>query len=254
MALGKVSDWSIAGEQIAEAERVVGLAAERGVPLRLMGGVGVALVCPSARRAPLAREYSDLDFVGLGKTVDGIEEVLGEVGYEPDQEFNALHGEDRLSFVRADAHADVFLDRVRACHVLNLRERLEPWPLTLPPGDLLLSKLQIVKTTDKDLVDIISLVLDHELTIDDTGINVTRLTEICANDWGWWRTVTGTTETAIAAAEGFEASGLDAGAAVSRLKQILETLSSAPKSRRWKLRSRLGDKVVWYDEPEDADR
>lgn len=253
MAPGNVSNGSAATEQIAEAERVVDLAQAHGVPLRLMGGVGVALVSPSAR-GPLAREYSDLDFVGPAKGVGGIEAVFAEVGYSADDEFNALHGEERLSFVRHDAHADVFLDRVRACHVLDLRERLDLWPLTVPPGDLLLTKLQIVQTTEKDLIDIVSLVLDHELTPDDTGINVTRLTEICANDWGWWRTVSGTTERAIAAAEGFGSSGLDTGEAVSRLRQILELLSSAPKSRRWKLRNRLGDKVVWYDEPEDAER
>ena len=36
---------------------------EAGVTLRLLGGVAVALRCPSARGAgPLARDYSDLDF------------------------------------------------------------------------------------------------------------------------------------------------------------------------------------------------
>lgn len=254
MADGNHSNGSAVVAQIVEAERVVGLAQERGVPLRLMGGVGIALTCPSARSAPLARQYSDLDFVGLAKTVGGIEEVFGEVGYGADEEFNALYGDGRLSFARADAHADVFLDRVRACHVLDLRGRLDLWPLTVPPGDLLLTKLQIVETTDKDLVDIVALVIDHDLTPDDSGINVTRLTEVCANDWGWWRTVSGTTERAISAAERLGSSGLAVGDAVSRLRQILELLSSAPKSRRWKLRSRLGDKVVWYDEPEEAER
>jgi hypothetical protein len=254
MAPGNVRGGSVAAaEQIAEAERVVDLAQARGAPLRLMGGVGVALISPSARRAPLSREYSDLDFVGLAKTAGGIEEVFIELGYSPDEEFNALHGEERLSFARGDDHADVFLDRVRACHVLDLRKRLELCPQTVPPADLLLTKLQIVKTTEKDLVDIVSLALDHELTPDDTGISVTRVTEICSNDWGWWRTVSDTTEKAITTAEGFAASGHAAGAAVSRLKRVLELLSSAPKSRRWRLRSRLGDKVAWYDEPEDAD-
>jgi hypothetical protein len=257
MSLGELSnqiDGQVAAAQIAEAARIVEVADQCGVPLRLMGGVGVALVCPSATSAPLARAYSDLDFVGRGSAGEAIDRVFGEVGYEADQEFNALHGEERLSFVREDAHADVFLDRIRACHVLDLRERLELWPRSVPPGDLLLSKLQIVKTTEKDMVDIVALVLDHELTADDSGINVTRLTEVCAADWGWWRTVTGTTEKAIANAEGLAPSEIDIDLAVSRLRQILAALDEAPKSRRWKLRSRVGEKVAWYEEPEDPDR
>lgn len=254
MSIADVSNGSGAGGQIAEAERVVGIGEERGVPLRLMGGVAVALTCPSARTEPLVREYSDLDFVGRAKAVGGIEEVFGEAGYGPDEEFNALHGDGRLSFLRADAHADVFLDRVRACHVLDLRERLELWPLTVPPGDLLLTKLQIVQTNEKDLLDIVALVVDHELTPDDTGINVTRITEICANDWGWWRTVSATIAKSISVAEGFASSGLYIGDAVQRLQEIRDELDRVPKSRRWKLRNRLGDKVVWYDEPEEEER
>ena len=45
---------------------------------------------------------------------------------------------------------DVFLDRFEMCHQLDLRDRLGLEPPTLPLADLLLTKLQVVETTDKD--------------------------------------------------------------------------------------------------------
>ena len=36
----------------------------------------------------------------------------------------------------------------------------------------------------------------------------------------------------------------------ARLRQIVERLESAPKSRKWKLRARVGDRVRWHEEPE----
>jgi hypothetical protein len=36
-----------------------------------------------------------------------------------------------------------------------------------------------------------------------------------------------------------------------RLRALLKVVETAPKSARWKLRSRVGDKVRWYNEPEE---
>ena len=38
-----------------------------------------------------------------------------------------------------------------------------------------------------------------------------------------------------------------------RLRQIVERLESAPKSRKWKLRARVGERVRWHEEPEDLE-
>ena len=76
------------------------------------------------------------------------------------------------------------------CHRLDLRERARTLDRTLAPADLLLSKLQVVNTNEKDYKDAIAVLADHEVTGDDTGININRLNELCASDWGWWRTVT----------------------------------------------------------------
>ena len=40
---------------------------------------------------------------------------------------------------------------------------------------------------------------------------------------------------------------------VEQLSELKRTAQEAPKSRSWKWRSRLGDRVIWYEEPEEVD-
>lgn len=168
-----------------EGRHVVSLAAEQGVPLRLTGGVAVAVRCPSAAHAPLAREYKDIDLVGRGPSRRQAVALLTELGYHPDEEFNALHGRMRLLFHNdSGRQLDVILDRLEMSHVLDLRERLLLDADTLTPPDLLLSKLQVVEINERDLQDAAAILHDH-----DSGDE--RVVEVLAADWGWWRTVTG---------------------------------------------------------------
>ncbi len=62
---------------------------------------------------------------------------------------------------------------------------------TLPLAELLLAKMQIVKINEKDLVDMIALLLEHPFGESDGEIlNVARIAKLCAEDWGLWRTST----------------------------------------------------------------
>lgn len=80
---------------------------------------------------------------------------------------------------------------------------------------------------------------------------------VTAEDWGWWRTVTGNIE------RGFELLAADApgsGPALEdrerirgRLLALEAAIDEAPKSLRWRLRARVGDRVRWYEEPEEEE-
>ena len=74
-------------------------------------------------------------------------------------------------------------------------------------------------------------------------------------DWGWWRTVTG--NLAKLPNAGRRAPGADpAGSAADPIAQseyLLELASSAPKGVKWKLRANVGDRVRWYELPEEVD-
>lgn len=239
---------------IEEAVRVTDAAADAGLQLRLTGGVAIATISPSALRAPLRRLYNDIDFVSRGREQREVEEFFAGLGYHAEDEFNSLHGEHRLFFIDRDnsREADVFVDKVDACHRLDLADRLGIAARTIPPADLLLSKLQVVETTPKDYTDAIAVLCDHEVVEEDgaIGISMARIEEVCCSDWGWWRTVTMVGASTLEMAEGLAGQGQITPEAPARLGRILERLESAPKTRKWKLRARVGDRVRWHEEPE----
>lgn len=240
-------------DPIAEGARIAEAAAEREVPLRLLGGVAVAISCPSSRRPPLRREYGDIDFATNSAARSEVTRLLEELGYVPDREFNTLYGHRRLNFTdsRNQRHVDVFVDEANLCHHLDLRSRLEVVPLTLAPADLALLKLQVVETNEKDYLDLCAIFADHDLGEDDVGVNCMYIAELCATDWGLWRTVGMVAERTEAFALRFP--DFEGAERVSdRLGRLRSKLDTTPKSRRWKLRSRVGDRKRWYEIPEEV--
>src|SRR5436190_8344015 len=141
------------GDPVAEGARVAAVAAETGVPLRVAGGVAIAMRCPSTRTLPLKLVYADVGLATVGSVRDAVVDLIVSLGYAPDREFNTLHGHRRLFFWDGhnDRQIDVFVDEANLCHTIDLRNRLEVAPLTLSLADLLVMKLQVVETNDKDL-------------------------------------------------------------------------------------------------------
>ncbi len=237
-----------------EAGRVAAAADSAGVTLRVTGGVGVALTCDSAGDELLARPYSDIDMVGHAKERKAIIELLSGMGYIPDDTFNAVHGARRLFFWDEDNRRqfDVFLDKVEMCHVIDLRDRLRGPGPAITHADLLLMKLQIVESNEKDLRDIVCLLTDQDFTDgDDAGIDLTYLTGLAAGDWGLWRTITMVARRADAWAT--QLPGLSSRERVhEQVSRFIEALEESPKSRAWKLRARVGERKRWYTLPEEA--
>jgi hypothetical protein len=235
-----------------EGERVARAAAEAGLALALLGGVAIWVRCPSAREAPLARTYGDADFVGRSGDRKAITAFLEGQGYEADRMFNALHGATRLNFhdPARDRPLDVLLDRFHMCHELDLRERFAPGDLTLPPADLALTKLQVFELNTKDVLDLVALLCDHGLGED--GIDVSRLLDVTRGDWGLEHTIRRTLASVREQAPGL---GLPADASsrvVTRIDELVAALDAAPKSQRWKMRARVGERLRWYELPEEA--
>lgn len=238
---------------VEEAVRLTDAAAERGVTLRITGGVAVALRCPSATRPPLQRRYADIDAIAPGKQGKELAELLTDAGYQPDESFNLLHGRTRQYYwdPRHERQLDVFLDRIEMCHAFDLRDRLEVDGRTLPLADLLLLKLQIMETNAKDFLDVLALLVDQPFTHDERGINLDYIAELTAADWGLWRTTTMIAERAdrfAAELEGFE----ERARVHEQVAAYLEALERAPKTRGWRLRAKIGERKRWYELPEEA--
>jgi len=240
-------------DPVAEGRRVAEAAAEQDIPLRLLGGVAIALRCPSSGSAPLKREHADVDCAVRGNARDEALELLAALGYEPDREFNTLHGQRRLYLWDRgnDRHLDVFVDEANLCHRIALGGRIESDPTTLSLADLTVLKLQVMETNEKDYLDICALFADHELSDGDGGIDVSYISNLAASDWGLWRTmgmVAARSEKFALDLKGFPA----AETVAARLRQLRGNLDSVPKTRRWKLRARVGERVRWYELPEEV--
>ena len=137
------------------------------------------------------------------------------------------------------------------CHSIPVAGRLELDPVTLPIADLLLTKLQIVELNDKDRRDLLRLLLDHEVADDAVGGHVAR---VCGRDWGLWRTCTRNLEALAGSLPEYD---LDPGARSTidaRLAQLAEQIERGPRSVGWKARSVVGERMQWYELPEEPDR
>jgi hypothetical protein len=244
-------------ELTAEADRLVGLGEENGLHLRLLGGLAVCELCPSAQLPVLRRSYPDIDFVTGRTSGASTRELLSENGYEGDQRFNALHGETRLLFFHESGEwqIDVFLGEFSMCHKIDLSGSLLPGRRTIPAADLLLTKLQIVEMNLKDMKDVVAILLDHPVTAGahPETIELVRLTAATSKDWGLYTTVTDTlTRVRADAADLLDAEQLHV--VSERIAAIAEAMVSAPKTLGWKLRSRIGRRVLWYELPDEVGR
>lgn len=248
-----MGDTAPLADPVAEGTRIAEAAAEHGLPLRLLGGVAVALLCPSARKPPLQRRYGDIDFATIRSAKEDVVRLMQMLGYVPDREFNTLHGHRRLFFwdEANQRQVDVFVDAAHLCHRVDLKKRIEIRPLTLSPADLTVLKLQVVETNDKDYLDICALFADHDLSDDESGIDIHYIADLTASDWGLWRTLEMVAERSEQFAR--ELPGFDAAEVVlDRLQRLRGALDTVPKSRGWKLRARVGDRKRWYEIPEEV--
>ena len=239
-----------------EAKRVIDAARGQGVHLRLIGGLAVKLHCPSAEHRGLSRTYGDVDCVGYRSQREEISRLLEDLGYEPNRRFNTLQGHRRLLFDNPQLgfDVDVFLDVFPMCHQLNFLHRLELDEYTVPVADLFLSKLQVVELNEKDVKDTYALIEDHEIgeTDDREVIDSRRIARLCGDDWGWYKTITMNIEKVVALADDYLA-GEEKELVTGRLRRLHQIIEQAPKSMKWKMRARVGEKVRWYDLPEDVD-
>lgn len=239
---------------ITEALRLVELGEAQGVPLRVIGGVAVALHTKGELHPALRRSYRDIDLVTRRKGDREALRLLVAAGYESNERFNGMAGVHNRLVVYDTANGrqlDVFVGEFRMCHVISF-ERLAVDRPTVPLAELLLTKLQIVQMNEKDLKDIVAILLEHPVgESDDETVNARRVAELCAGDWGLWRTSRGSIEFAR---EGLDRLALDASERQlvhERLDALWERVEREPKSMRFKARARVGDRTRWYEEPDE---
>ena len=240
-----------------ESVAVVREANAAGIPLKLLGGQAVRLLCPSFPHR--ARNDQDMDFACVSSAKKAVIAFFAGKGFLGDTRFNTLHGDRQMYFTTADGmtSVDVIMDRLNMCHVLEFKDRIRLLPDTLSIPDLLLSKLQIVELNAKDVHDLLHLFCGFEVRAGDDpdAIGTDRIGQLVGADWGWWRTVTMNLDKVAELADGShrdllpEAKRFEPADQARRLRTFCD---EAPKTLKWKVRAKVGDRMQWYELPEEV--
>lgn len=244
-----------------EARWIVEEGKKEGLILRVMGGVGIRL--RTLEYADLAQrlgrlgveqqEFTDLDFMAYRKQRNRMKGFFEGLGYGKRRATLSTAASERQIYFHPQGwfFIDVFFDRLLvANHPLDFRGRLELDFPTITPTDFLLEKLQIVNFSEKDLKDVLVLLLAHQMGEEDGRglINARYIAGLLARDWGFWYTVTTNLRGMRDLLPEMEIlSQEERGAIAFRVNELLTHIESEPKSLRWKTRARIGPKMRWYE-------
>ena len=258
---------------MGEARTIVDAGNERGVVLRLTGGLAVRHYAIDLEFAE--REYSDIDLIGLKRQVVAIGDAFRDLGYVENRHVAMTTGNGQLQFfvpppggrggaaadddlpvfleVPPSDHVDVFLDAMRMDHQVDFRDRLEINTYAIDPADLFLSKLQIVNLTEKDVHDAITLVKDVYVDFQPHPgvLDLHHVAEVCSADWGLYIDVMNNIDTVVEHVAEYDLGPRD----VARVRRTLELaqdmMTEQAKTLRWRMRARIGKRVRWYSEVEE---
>jgi hypothetical protein len=237
---------------VAEGDRLLAIADQAGVTLRLLGALAFAKRCPvhAHLQERLGRQYTDIDFAGYGVEADRVRALLAGEGYLDDAQVYVDSEGSRLvaEHPGTGLHLDVFLDKLDFCHTVSFKGRLQIDPATIPLAEMLMQKMQIVQINEKDLIDTIMLLLEHPLGDSDADVvNIERVAEVCSRDWGWWRTLTMNLRKVEQMATSYDQLSYAEKRRISeQVATALARVDSAPKSVSWRLRAKVGDRKKWY--------
>ena len=258
---------------MGEARTIVDAGNERGVVLRLTGGLAVRHYAIDLEFAE--REYSDIDLIGLKRQVVAIGDAFRDLGYVENRHVAMATGNGQLQFfvpehgaagetaaddglpvlldVPPSDHVDVFLDAMRMDHQVDFRDRLEINTYAIDPADLFLSKLQIVNLNEKDVHDAITLIKDVYVDFQPHPgvLDLHHVAEVCSADWGLYIDVMNNIDTVIEHVADYDLGPRDAARVRRTLELAQDMITEQAKTLRWRLRARIGKRVRWYDEVEE---
>jgi hypothetical protein len=204
----------------------------------------------------MGRAYTDIDFAGYSRENKQVRALLDSLGYHEQREVFVVSEGSRAIFEngRSSMHVDVFYEKLDFCHPIPWAGRLEVDSPTIPLAEMVLEKMQIVKINEKDVIDTIMLLLEHDLgETDKETVNMARVGQMCGDDWGLWRTVTMNLDKVKVLAQGYAALEDSHKARVShQVDEALARIEAAPKTMGWRLRARVGDRVKWYKDVDEV--
>lgn len=242
----------------SELKSILKASDDSGTLLRVIGSLAFQMHCPQFGylQAAMGRAYTDIDFGAYSRQARQITDLMTGMGYIENREVYIGSEGERAIFDKPGTglHVDVFYEKLDFCHAIYWKDRLEADSPTIPLTELLLEKMQIVQINEKDIIDTIMLLLEHPLgDVDEETINIKLAAQLCANDWGLWRTTTMNLEKVKQLAHHYTQLSDEHKAKVeSQVDAILARLNNEPKPLAWRLRDRVGDRVKWYKDVDEV--
>ena len=261
---------------LQEAEKIVEEAEKKGIILRIMGGLGVAIHSQEFRDFAMklrrtgtgvvkGQEYSDIDFMSYRKHRKRIKNFFGEMGYAKRRATLSSAASERQIYYHPKGwfYVDIFYDKLLvANHPVDFKGRLELDHPTISVTDLLLEKIQMWEAFSiKDLKDCLVLLKAHKVEEKGTkeGIDVSYIAELLAQDWGFWYTATTNIKKIRKFITEIDRLGPeveinprhfkkdDRAEITGKIENLLNRIDREPKSFKWRLRSKAGTKKRWYN-------
>jgi hypothetical protein len=243
---------------IEQAYKVLDLARERQVTLRLLGAIAFHLSCPNFNyiQRETGRVFTDIDFMSYFKEMREVEILFKQMGYSEDRRMKSVPGLRRSIFFHAEQpwHSDVFYDVLDFSHEIDLRGRLEIDYPSLCLVDLLLEKMQIARINEKDIIDTLMLLREYEAgEAGDRVIRIDHLARSCKADWGLWKTVTTNLDKVDRLIDKYEVLGTEDRRIIrDRLAGIRQRIDREAPTLRWRLRGAVGERVQWYRDVDEV--
>lgn len=241
-----------------ELKRILEAANNAGLMLRVIGSLAFQMHCPKYGylQQAMGRAYTDIDFAAYKSQTREVQALMAGLGYREEREVFMISEGNRSIFHHPHhpIHVDVFYDKLDFCHVITWNGRLEVDSPTIPLSEMLMEKMQIVKICEKDIIDTLMLLLEHPLGDNDQEvINIQRIAQLCARDWGLWRTITMNLEKVARLAQTYPQLNDEQKRQIQdRVTQALSVIQAEPKTMAWKMRARVGDRVKWYKEVDEV--
>lgn len=241
-----------------ELTRILQASDEAGNILRVIGSLAFQMHCPQFGylQAAMGRAYTDIDFGAYSRQAKSITEMMIKLGYEDNREVYIASEGERAIFDKPGTglHVDIFYEKLDFCHAIYWKDRLEVDSPTIPLTELLLEKMQIVQINEKDVIDTIMLLIEHPLgDVDKETINIKLAAQLCAKEWGLWRTTTMNLDKVKQLAQSYSQLTPEQKIKVTtQVDQILARLNDEPKSMAWRIRDRVGDRVKWYKDVDEV--
>jgi hypothetical protein len=261
---------------VRKAVEIVEKARERNLVLRIIGAIAVYLhildnpialgFYTSQSRLGLANIFTDIDLIAYSKQKKQLMKFFEEeLKLQSNPRLNIIFGGKRLFYEDPlmDVKIDVFFDKLEFSHDVFFgkepsKGRLELDYPTITPTDLLLEKLQIHSINYKDIIDIIAILIAHDVTLGEVKntIDANYIAQILSDDWGFWydavSNLNKVVEVSMDLASKEKITEEAKNIVTERVSKLLKTINETPKTKNWEKRAKIGTSKPWYREVEEV--